>query len=505
MNEQLRITKAIFARTGSYDDMHYRPFATNINDETTNLYMEMTRHETELTPLTLAGLAGNILRPVTETMGVVPIVNGWGTERLRFLLEITITTGLGDYAMECVGGYSDYLGVGNNLSIDPNLRLMINSTSKVRQIRDNSVIGTGMRSSMADASHIITTPYMPAAYQSGFKNNGMELMRPMDLVSALQTDANYPQQNAQDLRANTTVTTINKSNRTNTVSSDYLTKAVNSIVFAQRASDEPYNQDAHNVLNAARKMSREAYISDDAFIRYISAHTGYMGNNYVTYGELCRLFPELDIIKNIPTYGQAELASKATRGQYSDLNAPTQETIVATMLSNMIPGIMLNLMITDITFEFTSDTNDNHVDVDIKKALSFGNVDLKPYILRFIDRLIKEVVPDITYRGAVVISVAMRASILGDTRMSISYNGGPNYDFVIPTFCDGMFAPVITPDYGVVQNAASDISCLANSIGSEQPIIDYGHTQPRHQPQPLITTIQPTGANHGSANSRFLI
>ena len=89
------VTKALFFQTGSYDKIGLRPLAnTTYTRETANSLYEHTKGGTDITASSIAPIASDILTLQTESSVVANIVNGFDTQRFRFLLEFTEQSGL---------------------------------------------------------------------------------------------------------------------------------------------------------------------------------------------------------------------------------------------------------------------------------------------------------------------------------------------------------------------------------------------------------------------------
>ena len=80
----------------------------------------------------LAGIAGSIVKPTAQTCGMVDIPQGWGGDRLRFCMEVEITSHAGGRTLEYITGYTDTMGATLTGNIDPQMRLFINNTVTIK-------------------------------------------------------------------------------------------------------------------------------------------------------------------------------------------------------------------------------------------------------------------------------------------------------------------------------------------------------------------------------------
>jgi hypothetical protein len=158
------------------------------------------------------------------------------------------------------------------------------------------------------------------------------------------------------------------------------------------------------------------------------------------------------------------------------------ETIASTILTQAVPAIMLELMLTKVSFAATNETLNGQFVVEMRDAASFSkNIDMSPYLQRFIDRLHTEVLSDISRNNQISFRLQMLSDILGDTYVTISIGGGPDTDFVLPSFCDALMSPVIG-------GSNKDLSMVAMDL---EQIYSNGATQYTAQPTGMHAMQQP--------------
>jgi hypothetical protein len=69
--------------------------------------------------------------------------------------------------------------------------------------------------------------------------------------------------------------------------------------------------------------------------------------------------------------------------------------------------------------------------------------------------------------------ITMTVDVLGETHVTVSMQGGPKYDYVTPSFCDALMAPVLTNNNANLAAIGNDIEQLVSNIGTV-----YGSPQP---------------------------
>lgn len=476
--KEATIKRMVITETGAYQDMVYRPYTPDISGQNAEMFMEVTENDDIVNASMLSGIAGSIVRPSTAPCGLVSIENGWDNTRIRFMLEVEINNGLGTSVTEIFTGYSDHYGVSTaSLAIDPNMRLYFNSVMQTRELQHSLPDGTTTnRVNVMDSSHLIR-PTISPNYRSGFNAESLSLMRPADLFADLQIQNNeygkalFNGGNGNinyDMRTDINSLGVSKSRRTNCIAADYLSRCINAVTSGRLLEARPdqfkigESGVASGRYTAAKAEVMESTLVRNSLIRLLNHTSQYAAKGYVTYGELMRQFPELSAVTGISSSKGVELIS---RGGSEHFNGQGQETVIATILSHAIPAALVSSGLTKVKFDITNDTLGGQIDIDIYDIYSICPVDLRAHGRMFMSILTNEIFPDISHFGQVIVSVAMAADLMGNSFISISFDGGPYIDYNIPTFADGMFAPVITPVRTLTTEIASDIATLANTVG----------------------------------------
>ena len=65
----MKVQRLIMVETGTYNDMVVRPYQSNLNEQTMNVFRDVTMEGRNLSSETLSGLASNILRPSGQVRG----------------------------------------------------------------------------------------------------------------------------------------------------------------------------------------------------------------------------------------------------------------------------------------------------------------------------------------------------------------------------------------------------------------------------------------------------
>lgn len=475
---KIRVKRFLITQTGQYHNVEYRPYNTDVRQDITDIFMETIEENDSafVTTEQLSGIAGSIIRPSTTPMGQVEIANGWDQPRARFFLELEFDN-VGHVVTEGISGYTDHFGVNTvSLNCDPMMQMFFNSNVIARNSHARRPDGSNgdIITSITEASHIIT-PSVKSNFRSGFNVEANSLLRPSDLFSYLQLEnreipsvsSNAATNDFRNIAGSLGVT---KSRRVNGIAADYLSRSINAVSAAVFKAAEPdslqIGGETTGVFTNARSREREPAINKDLFLKHLTLYTQYSVNGCVTFQELCSLFPEIPTVMGISV---SDAPRPINRDNCSHLSGSGQETVIATILSSAIPAAMINCGLSSANFTVHNQTINNQVDIELFDIRSIMAVNLRAHGEMFMDKVVSEIFPDVSYFGQVPVEIAMEANLSGNSYICISYDGGPAYEFNIPTFADGLFTPVITPDRTIIQNIASDISVLANTVNNSSP------------------------------------
>lgn len=467
------ITKAIFVETGTYNDMSLRPYQTNLDVNIVNQFQELTDYGRSVTPDNLGSVAGHFLRPSTEPGVAVNIANGWDLPRLRFMIEIhhPSTAGMAG-TRQIVTGYTDYVGVANNGAVDQNMRLHFNNVITLRQVQDETPFGTQTRSHVADASHILTGQFQPTAF--GQPNQSLFTMRPGDIFGSMAVS--FLGDETLDTRPSFGEGPVKKSKRRHGSAPEYVSKVVEAYENTMK-DDDAVSDDYMRIMNRAKGQVSDSPVSADPFLMEINKRTSFSEGGSMTYGELNAMYNTLDqvaqviLAKSVVSSGGPQ---SHQRGSTEYWHGSNTETITATVLSNSVPSIMMDLMLTRVAFMATNRTLGGDYDIRLVDARSFSDgIDLTPYLQRFVARLEVEILRGLSRNNLIDFEITMTVDVLGETHVTVSMAGGPKYDYVTPSFCDALMAPVLTNNNANLAAIGNDIEQLVSNIGTV-----YGSPQP---------------------------
>lgn len=516
MLQDISTIKCIMKETTRYDNVHRRPFVTNYDGEIAEAMRQATDSGTRTTVDALSSVAGSFLQPSSVPGGIANIDNGFSEKRFSFMMEFKEQSQLGSGMRYILSGYSDYLGASRmtgNIHLDPNMKLYINNIFTIRdtQMRTANSNNT-IQSNMVDGLHVLHNPncndYMRQVQP-------VYTQRPEDVYAkiAFNNDdiMNYAQQcNLTDDR--NVVTEISTASRRHESRPRYLSDSINAYQTASH-DDGSYMSEDSNIWDNARDKVREKPVNSNRLMQLIQARSSLMSVGYVTYSELCSIVPDLDSKNTVLYNTPVQEAKEYQPGQGESWGVVSQEAIAATIIQQTVPSLMSDALIVGFGFKATNNTiTGEHVITPYLVNSFTENLNMEPYVRYLLDRLRREVLDDISKGGQIAYSVDCRMDMMYDSHIVISLNGEPDVYFAAPSFCDGLYTPIITDDPSGTGGMSGDIeSMLLNLSGDTmrmandsqimdsqgQPMQPIQQQQPMQQ-QPQQQGFQDTQFNSGS-------
>jgi hypothetical protein len=465
----LRIKKFVVIETGTYNQQTRRPYVTEITGAAVNQLSEAYANAGSWSAGAIAPIAGQVITPSAMPEKPIVIPNGWDTRRMRFMLEVCYQQSLGEEYNQVILGYSECDGVSMGNHLDPNMTFFIDSMTDIKMMQAMTPLGNQMISRVVDSNHLIV--------DNNFHSMGApyceRLMRPADVFASITyLHLEDDQTGTMPLANSNTVNTMaKKSNRNNGTAAHYMSSILSNFTSASNEG-RGFGQGSQEVMHRARELSGETLVSKDAFLSSVAKVRGSVISNMFTMNDLKRIDANVEYVTMAKRLTQVERSSTHYHGQTASWESSDRETVASTILANSVPSLVMELGMTKIVFQSTNRTigcvpMTKVLDGD---AFNNANIDLTTAANAFMSRLETTILNDISYNNTLDFAVTMWVDVLGETRIQISMNNGPNIDYVSPSFCSSMLSPVITSNQNLTHKIATDIESLTQYVG--------GHTNP---------------------------
>jgi hypothetical protein len=254
--------------------------------------------------------------------------------------------------------------------------------------------------------------------------------------------------------------------RKNTYAPAYIENVVGAYNLAN--AQNKYNGANEEIAGSAKGTVLDPSISTDGFFGRVRRNTLFAENGSITYGELQMLSPGVDSIAKVIINGAIVDNTPYSINSTSGWNGANYETIEVTNLVQAIPALMMELMISEIDIASTNDTINGMPFSTVQKFNSFTNkIDMRPYIQAFIDRFNNEVMRELTKFGQRKVSLNLIMDLTGSSFIRIQIDNNHAYDFVSPSFCDGVYSPMISNSQGTLQKVTNDFNHIFNNLDTK--------------------------------------
>ncbi|MFO5695629.1 hypothetical protein ACLBP9_31170, partial [Klebsiella pneumoniae] len=80
---------------------HVRPFTVEVTENSNERLKEATNDGRNLGVAAVQQIAADVIAPRAQTQGEVPIINGWGERRFRFMMKVWDNNRLCRYSCGC--------------------------------------------------------------------------------------------------------------------------------------------------------------------------------------------------------------------------------------------------------------------------------------------------------------------------------------------------------------------------------------------------------------------
>ena len=456
----VKIVKFFLHETGSYNTQYRRPYNTHMEPDTIRSVLEQLGGSNKYNPSLLGGLSNKFITPSATYEKELTLANGWNERRLRFMLQVEYETAVGAKKTEIVLGYSNYNGVSASGHIDPRMEFYINSIMEVRNNVGYGAFGAQQRTAVLNSSHILIDNNWDGIYAQ----NRDQHMRPTDVYTAMTRVHLHgiPKDGIADARSMANSNAV-KSRRSNAVASNYVSTIFDG--YTKAVLESAHGDGAYSLMDAARGHAVEAAAAQDPFLSALMniRQESSIGNTF-TINNLIQIDPNVDNVTVITLLSPTTQAITHQAGQTANWHGSDLTTTTANILSQTIPGILMDLALTRIVFKTTNRDITSTIRTAVMDAQGFVSGDLSAQLSIFVSRIETEVLLDISFNNSIEFAIEMNVDLLGETWLKLSLDGGPAIDYVTPSFCDAILTPVVSCDDNRVINLASDLQILSEHL-----------------------------------------
>jgi hypothetical protein len=468
--KKMSVAKLVVQTAGTYGDQWRRPMSSHGDGRLVNVIEDVLAKTSNINALSVAAPALEFLKPAATPEARVQIVNGWQTPRYRFLLHIVVEDMMGVVTDHYYSGYTEYTDPSYSGQIDPKMIFTINGATAAKRIRREQ-LGMGMVTLNTPIAH--NQILNAQGYGGVLDPNKTYSLRPETVVDDIMSEG---LRSVADTFSNTSsyITAPTASSRSNNSAPDYMAKLLKTYRNGVLGSTDSESRD-QSLEHVKRVLEIDS--SSDKFMGWLQARrvqmsTGMtlsdvMGFDQFTLKDLEALDPTaLQRVK--PADSMSITNDFHVAGRTSDWGASTAHAQMATMLAQSMPTYMTSYYFNFVHLHATNMTLDGQIEVLVGNAVGVNNnVDNTPFVEAFKQRLITELFVSISHGNTMPFSVEIKCDLLGETWVTISLAQQAEEEFVCPTFCDSLFAPMLTTNQNLLQGLSHDFGKIFDVVDQQ--------------------------------------
>ncbi len=443
--DRMEIDSILLIPTKEQHSVVQRSMSLNVTNNDLNTLNSMLNDSStgKLSEIDVATNLPNLMGLSIAPSRMVKIENGWNTQRFRFLMIVSTHRSDGSIFRSYVQGYTDYADTSFSGRVDPEMNMIINSMINTIVTFNPS---TGAPMTRVNSVFNVIFDSMSNDFQLKHDNETMRLLRPTDVIK----DSSF-------VMESTGFNVVNMDNRfnknakasrsTNKIGASHVTSVLNAFTIGKRMSE--VGHDASDVYMNAADVTAEMNLINIPFISKISDLSGTLSCVRFPLGLLSRISPDLengDKI-NVADDRQAPIdhSSILNTNDVANNAEVTKEAMIASTVTDAITGMLMENMLTSISFSVTNMTHDG---VAVSMVMDFQSVipdiDKTFFVDKIMDKVKLVLMPQITENNLIGLEVMASIDIFGDAKVSVLLSGGYPIVYSIPAYADSLMTSVVS-------------------------------------------------------------
>ena len=218
-----------------------------------------------------------------------------------------------------------------------------------------------------------------------------------------------------------------------------------------------------SITDQARSFVLEESLISNPFLRLLSDIKGYtFTDNSFTYNNLLTVDNNVSYVSRFYPLSKSDLTKIHSAGSTAYWDATDLETVIATVLSQAVPAIMIECMLHKV-YLYSTNMSTGIPDTKLSQGVSISGIDLTKSYNNFIHRFNNELIKYLTYDNEISYYIEMSVDLNGETTIVIKLNQNPEIKYVSPSFCDNQLIPVMTTSPELISTVSSGIEDMLNS------------------------------------------
>jgi len=479
MQKNFRINKVILTETGGFKDQYVRSLDMQLDNRALSkiedIVSQANRLEsTNITPEQIAHTISDIMLPSAAPTIKTQLPYGWGERRFKFLIEV-VEPGAGGFGekVTVLQGYTDTpeaIVRGDKSIIDDNLTFFVNSVIIVHRMMDpntGSIIARILKKlsilhlpgggiDVLDLTHEVN----PYQHQQTITAN-IYAARPEDILIKHSISHDMTGGYQLDYIPDGVLIKPVDANKELVIPSVHLAKTLTGLLKAKKAAGIGYDQSDITSSAVSTTRTRSVYEEENGqtmdFFTAISALYNYEEVNAFKWRDLKYLEPGIDAVTTV-TLARDPMAVIQHNSNSEELSNPQLETRLAVFTAEAINALMSENLLSEVALGFTNATGVYDAQI-LGGATILEGLDITSWLERLRVQFIDQVAPVLTHNNELLVKMTVIANAFGETVVDISIGTGPTIRYIIPTFADSTFSPLLAPKhrFNKLSEAYSDV------------------------------------------------
>ena len=480
------LKKFFLIESKGYQDQWVRPYEMNVGYEDLIKIQDTIERSMRLKSTSNIGpeiynSSPNIMSPSGNVLGQAKIANGWSEKRFKFVLVLEESSGQGSNTtiINYIQGYSEFLGISFKNTLDPDMRLFVNTVSVLRKTYDSStgrfnIVPINKFNSVQDELNLLDymgSRFVPNSVQD---HEAYKLARPEDVLINVSTLSSTE----ADTLIMSDVGNVNKFNivdSENILPTQHIATTLTSAVDSVRISNAFTEGD--DIINTMVGDTLSSNPTQILIFKMIYNTTGELRPNF-TLKELSAMFQPMEVVPEVILGNDVgvmqmsnEVPMELQTNDVSNTYGADIETRKSILIHEAVVNVLNESLLSHIVFEM--DNYNGAVNHHVLSADSeIEGLDIVFFSNKFANMFVQKVWNSISENNMLPIKVLISSYLVSDTTISISVDNRPMVIFRYPTFANSKFIPIIMDNARFDDISTSYASIVGTAIESSRKIMN---------------------------------
>lgn len=469
--KSVRVISCNFCEMVEQANMGFRPFVSNLTNsnvlEQIPQFVREQRHGANFRAESFNTIVNDIVSLSSNTMGGIPMVNGWATKRYSYTIMAEVVRSNGNTQNYMIEGFTDTnnLNTFGGIKIDPQMVLYVNNVVSFAQ---RSNLHTAALSMVpVETFNVISQD----PFQQGAPVKDYVTQRPYDVANMNLGGILGGNASTQIIDSRSSVATDPKtSNLSNNNAASYIGKIINDGINAIGSTN------TDNLFNTATMRTMIDTVAEPTLARNGFLQTlGKISRDFntavasftwkdLTSLDAALLNPNCKYL-NVYTNENRPVHMPSSGFACDDIGGSGHEQVFAQTIANGVSDIMSRCDATEITAIASNHSGMDEVEVTGMRC--YDQTKLQINIGTFQQLFLSNIMMMVNMNTQFSYNVVVQSTVWGETFVKINLGHG-TFTFLFPNFANSMYSPMLTNNKVGTTEISRHLLSVANKINNEQ-------------------------------------